>query len=87
MPIVWRCLSNPEKGPGNPHRWYGPYIIDEVTNQGKCLKIRPGPGIQGIPQPLGIQPAVSVDRVKPFYYSRARTDCTGADTLTRKAAN
>jgi hypothetical protein len=43
--------------------------VQNVTAQGKCLRVSPGPQIRGIPRPTSIHPVVSVDRVKPFYYS------------------
>jgi hypothetical protein len=70
----WVWVANPEKGPEHPHRWYGPYIVQKVTNQGKCLKVSPGPQIHGIPRPTGIHPVVSIDRAKPFYYSEPRRE-------------
>ncbi|MEE4247031.1 MAG: reverse transcriptase domain-containing protein [Kangiellaceae bacterium] len=69
----WVWIANPEKTPSQPHRWFGPYIVLKTTDQGKCLKVEPGPEVKGIPRPTGIHPVVTIDRVKPFYYANERT--------------
>ncbi|PAA77512.1 hypothetical protein BOX15_Mlig028235g4 [Macrostomum lignano] len=68
--LVW--IANTQNCYDTNRKWVGPYRVLEVRNNGKNLKIEPGPKVDRIEQPVRIHDVVTVHRTKPCYLSEEK---------------